>query len=715
MRGAPVVADLDRDGAADVVVTSRRTHVLSGKTGRPILEMDDGPTAGFTPAIADLDRNGAPDLVAMENRDCLVAIAGEHRVLWPLHVGTELLGDPAIADLDGDGRPEAVFRCDRSIVAVSLSSGSTLWRAEAPAHLHSASQGDPLPGDLDGDGLADVAALLHDGRVMALAGRTGRRLWIRPEKGVPYEPHSFSPLKPEPAMLDLDGNGRLVVVFEYPGRSGTILAIDGRTGKDAGTLPSLAGHRGLNSPVIGDIDGDRIPDLVLASIRSGSGWELLWTVSAVSSRSRNLLWSTPLDPARFVLWLALGHRDADGTADLVIAAGGSRIHALDARTGRRLWHRDSGGQDRPFIGWNQSIAHLDADAVSDVVLTAGRSLEALSGKDGARLWSYALGQDWYPIGDPHDLDGDGTPDLLVSSWNLEATLDRQTTMVRAISGRSGLPIDGFEHEIGLPGKILTPVIDLSRAWSRHDATSGRSRRHDRPAGASRPSHEPRPTRLLCTSGPETILLREIQRPVPPGERPRTVGTTPARPAREASRTGSSPTTSGRIRPPPACSTRIWTPSRFDLPVRRSFRDSAPAASGTAANAPLAVQSDVIRKIASLFGWKAAEGVPVAIQSDESDRVSIIDFNDVPLRMVIEAMVYRREVLKIQRPEVELSRAGAIALYRWLAAEACSGIRMTPLFSTAYTRSSSSSTHIAMVRRSTSGKRLVSVNLNARGS
>ncbi len=184
----------------------------------------------------------------------------------------------------------------------------------------------PAVGDLTGDGLTEVVTGSVDGRIYIYDATTGaleRRFDVSNVPGVTVS---------SPALADLDGNGQLDIVVGFmpgdslaadvPSGTPTVAAFrpDGTRLWGVRTCPTSADHycNVFASPVIADIDGDGLSDVVITSqdeklhvLRGLDGSEL----PGFPFYLYDTTWSTP----------AVADLNGDGKPEIVVAADMSKI------------------------------------------------------------------------------------------------------------------------------------------------------------------------------------------------------------------------------------------------------------------------------------------------------------------------------------------------------------------------------------------------------
>ncbi len=493
----PAVLTRGRRSSAVAIVDDSRWIGLDPATGRPEGSPID---LGFEPVrplqYADLDGDGEPEIVA----------------LGP-----------------GSGPKQQILS------PFSISAGRPLWTATVGAAYASRFHGEPTHEwpwlvDLDGDGRTEV--IVPDSGMMppkagflglkVLDGPSGRTRWVRPMNPQTKANDGLDHVVEAP---DLDGDGvcDLIAASHFDGhdpptsprekRSEPARAFaDALSGRDGRLLWSW--HADLAERKVGYVWSPRWWG------RGPDGWPML----AVPLGGQNpdqpgmmgpASWFHP--PAVYVLEASTGLErnraeglrrpgvadlDGDGLTDLWGEAEGQlrafRGEPPEAWRTLNFFH-PAGKEHSPWDkSHNRPAADLDGDGIADVLsgnlydlvdaeIEPRGSLIAIarSGRDGHLLWksvldppglwfhrrdrrSYTLSASAPPAG---DLDGDGTPDILVANTtNDEAAIDRQPTTLplQALSGRDGRPLwsagplplgyeaHGFTRMIGFDPHVLKP-------------------------------------------------------------------------------------------------------------------------------------------------------------------------------------------------------------------------------------------------------------------
>lgn len=301
--------------------------------------------------------------------------------------------------------------------------------------------------DLDGDGVAELlvgapragrSARTGEirGAVHLFSGRDGRRLWTR--LGAPGDWLGFA-LADARGDLDGDGIGDVFVGAPMRGKGGAADALSGKHGGVIRSFPATGTGDGAGRAVAsaGDVDGDRIPDLLMGAPHSRSAGPLAGAVELRSGSTGEVLLSRRGAPGD-----QLGHGvaavedlDGDGWQDLAVGApladaGGfnsGQVLVLSSSDGRVLQELAGLATGDLFGSTVSAIGDLDGDGRGELITTA--PLADVGGLDSGAAYVHSSatgalllvlpgkspGSYLSAVGAIGDLDRDGRVDLGVGA------------------------------------------------------------------------------------------------------------------------------------------------------------------------------------------------------------------------------------------------------------------------------------------------------------
>jgi hypothetical protein len=451
--------------------------------------MADGALAG-SPCVADLDNNGRCEIVVATTEGIVHLLRDDGRTGegWPQRISDGFYAPPAAGDLDGDRDLEIVLGGISGRVYAWNPDGSLVpgWpvRPALPGTLDSRSMGavefygSAALGDIEADGLAEVCIASSQGYVWILDG-TGRTLPGWPQ----WMPSSSDPPNPgsvfcSPALGDLDGDRLPEVVL--PSNAYRIHAWHG-DGRPVAGWPVMTPNKaraGYGGVALGDLDADGRTEVVVAT-ENGFAGPAMVTVLGPDGVTE-LGWPYTL-PDACNAGPALGDLTGDGLPEIVVATigGEAAVVALEAVTGR------------PVPGWpvrlraetvNAAplITDVDGDGRNDVILAA------LSTGLESDAWIWALDSGGrqlrdFPVMLPHDeivraapvtadLDADGDLELLAATerlntlyvWDLDALCDPASMPWPGAAGSASRcacleTVEPPVGQAGQPGRAGTPA------------------------------------------------------------------------------------------------------------------------------------------------------------------------------------------------------------------------------------------------------------------
>lgn len=334
----------------------------------------------------------------------------------------------AAGDIDGDGNADIVltqgdprYNLDVAAPRVWLSRHGRAWTEPSqglpigPAFLFTYR---PIVGDFDNDGFADIA--FSHGQVLFGNGGTS---W----QAIPSLLAQYSLLGDGAAVGDIDGDGiddLALATFAGP----LVFRSNGDRSftQSSNGLPNGIFHAGFGPLLLCDVTGDGHCDLV-AAVGPRAGLKRSGGVWAGDGQGN---WTaTPELPVFHDM--AVGDLDGDGRVELVLAAWLGGIHIYTWRGG--AWATSSVAPPPEPGTVRLTLLDYDRDGWLDLVVVPGigpmqlwRNLAgaglSLVPESGLSLWPSAN----LPSIVAADVDGDSFPDLVASCWGEHPTVWRNT-------------------------------------------------------------------------------------------------------------------------------------------------------------------------------------------------------------------------------------------------------------------------------------------------
>ena len=311
------VGDVDGDGADDFLISGiardgfgGRAVLYSGATGVVLNDVRgaSGEVVGFSlGATGDVDGDGIPDY-AIGGATAAVYSGADHQIVLPLApttgFGSSLTG---VGDVDGDGHADLLVGSQRTsvtfpdagrVVLVSGADGSVRWTRDGVNESAFLGSSVGSLGDVNGDGIPDVLAgsvgAGEGGEVYVLDGSDGTTL------------QTLTPLDPTTSRaygqyfasgtgdIDFDGVPDIFVADFDEGSTdeiagtGRFYLYSGATGDLIRTVGGLNVGDGLGpGRGIPDVNGDGVPDIVVAAYTNSDGAPFAGAASRLQREERS--------------------------------------------------------------------------------------------------------------------------------------------------------------------------------------------------------------------------------------------------------------------------------------------------------------------------------------------------------------------------------------------------------------------------------------------
>ncbi len=233
----------------------------------------------------------------------------------------------------------------------------------------------------------------------------------------------------------------------------------------------------ISIPVVADLDGDLIPEVVINTTKDQGGSWPSGAIVVLNGQTGELIWKNLHDPNNNKFGshgrssIALGDVDGDALPDIIYAGrvvgGRSPIHAVDY-TGKLIWTSHLANNQiatTTIDNGAATLVNLDSDPEAEIIFGA-----TITDNDGLMVWSkdgnggaYGTSQGYTGgVSAAVDLDGDDYPEIVSGrhAWKVDWQVDNNNNPVVNVTemwnspGPDGYPAVADLDNNGTPEVII---------------------------------------------------------------------------------------------------------------------------------------------------------------------------------------------------------------------------------------------------------------------
>ena len=422
----------------------------------------NGFLLGFsTHTVADINNDGKEEIIVGYGKKVYVFTDdGEFLPGWPQDIDYMVQDSPAVGDLDGDGFMEVVSGKGRYV----WHHDGTLVNGWPNISL----SGEPIIEDINGDGRQDL--------VLVSAGGTIHVLDINgnPLPGWPVSLGDYWYINHNGAVgdVDMDGEKEIVVIAYGPGVSPHIHIVNPDGTYEA--VGPVFDYHGL-ALVLGDLDGDHDLEIVVVNKWGSIQGKKVYAVHHDGTEVTGwpVIPTNPLgNPLGNLNSPTLGDIDGDGTPEVVVGTGDSYGNSIiyawrhDGTLLDGSWPRLFGRRPIWINAWGSfygygsaAIGDIDDDGNTELFASSNSPYVNILSSVGGDLSPYELRSSSYGSQEANtpalaDIDGDGKFEVVWIDFNFKVfvwDLPDNYDLAKIEWGQ-------FLHDVRHTGRYASPLV-----------------------------------------------------------------------------------------------------------------------------------------------------------------------------------------------------------------------------------------------------------------
>lgn len=346
----PSIADMDGDGAMDIVIMNRYglLQVLDSG-GRLLLEKDFNEAVYGNISLADVDADSVPEIIfgTMRKKIHVFKMDSTEMDSFPKTFSTLIDRGIALVDVDADERPELLFGTfDRKLHLLQYD-GKEMegWPLELSSRIiHT-----------------PIISKINSANVFVVTTLDKKLLILNEKAQIIAQATLAERVSAAPAFADMDKDGVPEIVFSTSDAVLHLLATDGR---EVSPFPLHLPEVVNSSPVVYDLKGDGSPDIILTS---EAGRVLVFDKQGQSLENFPAQLNGNLNASPVI-------SDLDGDGDVEIISGGAEgLFVLDLSASyaeSNLWQSWLGNNQRTGF-YAQPVTGIATDEPNIIVSRAG--------------------------------------------------------------------------------------------------------------------------------------------------------------------------------------------------------------------------------------------------------------------------------------------------------------------------------------------------------